>query len=82
MIILPLHPDLIKYLKRHQLESKFEKQKSSFERNLFHPGLRAELLEPHHLRIWSFRIDKKYRAIFIFREDDHVEIIDINDHYE
>ncbi|HAP66741.1 MAG TPA: hypothetical protein DCQ99_02770 [Nitrospinae bacterium] len=53
-----------------------------FENNPFHPSLRTELLEPRNMRIWSFRIDRKYRAIFIFREKDTVEIIDINDHYQ
>ncbi len=52
------------------------------ERNPFHPGLGTELLEPRNMRIWSFRIDRKYRAIFIFRDRDTVEIIDVNNHYQ
>ena len=82
MKILPLHPELKEYPKARQLEKKFEKQTSLFRENPFHPGLRTELLEPRRMKIWSFRIDKKYRALFIFIEKDIVEIIDINDHYQ
>ncbi len=82
MKILPLHEELKDYLKRRRLEKKFLKQKGFFEQNPFHPGLHTELLEPHHMRIWSFRVDQRYRAVFIFCAKDEVEIIDINDHYQ
>ncbi|MBI5186121.1 MAG: type II toxin-antitoxin system YoeB family toxin [Nitrospinae bacterium] len=82
MKILPLHPEIIDYLKKRNLEKKFEKQIRFFEKNPFHPSLKTELLEPRKMRIWSFRIDKKYRVIFIFHEKDSVEIIDVNDHYQ
>ena len=61
---------------------KFDKQKRIFESNPFHPGLETELLEPKLFRFWSFRIDQKYWAIFIFRENGDVEIIDVNNHYQ
>jgi Txe/YoeB family toxin of Txe-Axe toxin-antitoxin module len=82
MRIIALHPELEDYIVRHQLTRKFAKQKKLFERNPFHPGLETELLEPRYLRLWSFRIDVKYRAIFIFRSSDEVEIIDMNNHYK
>lgn len=82
MIILPLHQEIRDYLLKRNLKSKFYKQKHLFERNIFHPSLKTELLEPKYLRFWSFRIDRKYRAIFIFKEKDLVEIIDINNHYK
>jgi len=81
MIILPLKPRLVAFLKKRKLEKKFYKQKSLFEQNISHPSLETELLEPKQYRFWSFRVDKKYRAIFIFLEKDTVEIIDINNHY-
>lgn len=81
MKILPIHPGVLSYLKKHGLERKFFKQAGLFENNPFHPGLQTELLEPPAMRIWSFRIDLKYRAIFIFREKNAVEIIDVNNHY-
>lgn len=82
MKILVLHPEIREYLKKRNLERKFEKQKKLFEQNPFYPSLETELLEPRKMRIWSFRIDRKYRAIFIFCEKDEIEIIDINNHYQ
>lgn len=82
MIILALHLDLASYLRERELVKKFEKQKRFFERNPFHPSLHTELLEPKKMRVWSFRVDRKYRVLFIFRERDRVEILDINDHYQ
>ena len=81
MLILALHAELEEYLKKRGLSAKFNKQKKLFENNLFHPSLTVELLEPRHLKIFSFRIDRKYRAIFIFINHDAIEIIDINNHY-
>ena len=81
MNILLLHPELLEYLAKRGLAKKFKKQKSLFENNPFHPSLETELLEPRKIRIWSFRVDKKYRAIFIFRTKDTIEILDINNHY-
>lgn len=51
-------------------------------RNPFYPGLGTELLEPRSMKLWSFRIDRKYRVIFIFQNPTIVEIIDINNHYK
>lgn len=82
MFILPLHPELEKYLKKRVLGAKFSKQKKLFEHNIFHPSLNIELLEPRHLRVFSFRIDRKYRAIFIYLNVDTVEVVDINNHYQ
>lgn len=82
MKVLPVHPGILEYLKRRKLEKKFTKQIRIFERNAFHPSLKTELLEPPKMRIWSFRVDRKYRAIFIFRERDSIEILDVNNHYK
>lgn len=82
MIILPIRLDIQDYLKKRGLEKKFAKQKQIFGQNLFYPSLETEILEPKWMRIWSFRIDKKYRAIFIFKERNVVEIIDVNNHYK
>ncbi len=82
MKIIPLHLDIVKYLKQRNLGKKFDKQKHIFEQNPFYPSLETELLEPKRMKFWSFRVDRKYRAIFIFRERDKIEIIDINNHYQ
>ena len=79
--VLPLSARLERYVKRHQLSPAWEKQVALFCLNAFHPSLRTELLEPKHLRLYSFRITKSYRAIFVYRGNDEVEIIDINNHY-
>lgn len=47
-----------------------------------HPSLNTEKLLPKKLNIYSFRIDLKWRAIFIVRKDGVAEIIDINPHYQ
>ena len=78
----PLHPDLQAYLNRYRLVSKFAKQKKIFEQNHQHPSLHTELLEPKKMKIYSFRLDKKYRAIFIYIGRETIEIIDINSHYQ
>lgn len=82
MVILPLDQELVEYLKKRRLYDKFEKQKNLFEKNPFHPSLNTEILKPKHLRFYSFRIDRKYRAIFVYRSEDIVEIVDINNHYQ
>ena len=81
MIVLPVHSEIIEYVAKRGLVKKFEKQVTLFQINPFYPSLETELLEPKHLRFWSFRVDKKYRAVFIFREKNVVEIIDVNNHY-
>ena len=81
MRILPLHPELIRYIGERGLVRKYKKQSQFFIESINHPSLETELLEPKHLRIFSFRIDRKYRVIFIFRNSETIEVIDINNHY-
>ena len=78
----PLNPELLKYLRKHNLMYKFNKQLSVFQNNPRHPSLHTEILSPKHLKIYSFRIDRKYRAIFILSSSNLAEIVDINDHYQ
>ena len=82
MTILELSDEQKEYLKNHQLTKKYEKAKSLFEENPFHPSLNMELLEPKHRLLYSFRIDKKYRAIFAYIETETIEIIAITNHYK
>lgn len=82
MDVKPLRKDLIDYLKRRGLNKKYIKQVTLFCANFRHPSLHTEALEPKSLKLYSFRIDRKYRAIFILIEKDLAEIIDINDHYK
>ena len=68
MKIKPLREDLKKYLQKHNLEKKWDKAKKLFENDPFYPSLNTELLEPKDRLIYSFRLDKKYRVIFIYRK--------------
>lgn len=80
MLIKPLNRKVERQLKRFNLASKFAKQKVIFESNILHPSLNVEKLEPKNVGLYSFRIDKKYRAIFRIR-DGCAEIIHISKHY-
>jgi plasmid maintenance system killer protein len=82
MQILPLSKRLEKYLTAHQLKHQFDKQAKLFRQNPFHPSLNTEILEPRHLKIYSFRINQKYRAIFVYTGSGAIEIVDINNHYK
>ncbi len=82
MFILPIHAEIVAYLKTRNLSNKFSEKIKFLENDFRHPSLNVEILEPKHLRIYSFRIDKKYRAIFIFRDSQTIEILDANNHYK
>ncbi len=80
-VICELRDDIKKYLKGHGLSKKWEKARKLFENNPSHPSLNTELLEPKHRLIYSFRIDKRYRALFICLPEDKIEIIAVTKHY-
>jgi len=81
MKIKDLNYKLNEFIKTHQLEKKYNKAKTLFENDFNHPSLSVEILEPKHLKIYSFRIDLKYRAIFII-VDEEVEVVAITTHYQ
>ena len=82
MRLLPLRPDLRSYLKAHQLTEKWDKAKALFENDIRHPSLHLELLEPHWHGIYSFRLDRKYRATFFIKHPDVAEVFAITNHYK
>ncbi len=82
MYICPLRSDLLDYLKQHQLIRKWEKAKKFFEINSRHPSLHVELLKPREYFIYSFRLDKKFRVLFVVLHDKNIEIIAITNHYK
>jgi len=49
------------------IQRKAERQEGIFRENPFHPSLHTEKLVPRNKELWSFRIDKKYRIIFRFK---------------
>ena len=82
MDILPIPPKLDSKIRKHNLQKKFQKQITLLKENPRHPSLNVELLEPKKHGVYSFRIDRKYRALFIFRPDKNaLEIIAITVHY-
>ncbi len=82
MKIKPLKDDINKYLKNHQLDKKFQKAQELFEQDIHHPSLNVEILEPKHLKVYSFRLDKKFRAIFVITAENEVEILTVTNHYK
>jgi len=67
MLIKSLRADLTAYLKDRGLLKKWQKAVLLFNANIKHPSLNTELLEPKWRGIYSFRIDRKYRALFFHR---------------
>jgi len=82
MQIKPIRDDLDKYLKKHNLAKKYKKAKSFFEKDPLYSSLNTELLEPKDRLMYSFRLDRKYRAIFIYIDDNMIEIIVFTNHYK
>ncbi|OGG18915.1 hypothetical protein A3D78_05665 [Candidatus Gottesmanbacteria bacterium RIFCSPHIGHO2_02_FULL_39_14] len=81
--ILPLNDPLKKKLQKHSLKKKFDKKLTYLSSNPTHPGLHVELLEPKNYGVYSFRIDRKFQALFIFRPDlSAIEILNITIHYQ
>lgn len=81
MKIRPLREDLREYLKTRRLEKKWEKARDFFERDIGYSSLETELLEPRWRGVYSFRLDKKYRALFVITSNE-AEIIRITNHYK
>ena len=82
MTIKQIIGDLEKYLKKHNLKKKYKKAKKLFEQDPFYPSLNTELLEPKDRLVYSFRLDKKYRAIFIYVDENSIEIVLFTNHYK
>lgn len=64
------------------IQNKTEKKTQFFKQNPNHPSLHLEKLEPKHLGLWSMRIDRNYRVIFSFGENDRIIFRDIGAHDE
>lgn len=61
-------------------QKKTKKQFQLFIKNLFHPSLNTEKLEPKNKNIWSFRIDRNFRVIFTFLDQVTILLLDIGPH--
>ncbi len=83
MDILPLSKKVNEKIKKHGLLNKFNKQVGLLQFNLKHSSLKVELLNPKEYGVYSFRIDNKYRGLFIFRPDKQkIEILAVTVHYK
>ncbi len=69
------------YAEKHNLISKWKKSKLLFENNPRHPSLHTELMEPKEEMIYSFRVDLKYRAIFMIKNGNAI-VFKITNHYK
>lgn len=81
MIIKPLRPDIEETIDTYHLRRKWVKAQQLFEANIRHPSLHTELLEPHWRGIYSFRLDRKYRALFFIAEGQ-AEVFKLTNHYK
>lgn len=83
MKILSPHKEIIVYIKKRSIDRKFFKQLQILETNPKHPSLNLKLLEPKKHGIYGFRIDRKYRGLFIYRSDKQIiEVLTITDNYK
>ena len=81
MQIKPLKKDVGGTIGKYSLRRKWNKAKQLFETNIRHPSLYTELLEPHWRGIYSFLLDRKYRALFFITEG-RAEVFKITKHYK
>ena len=83
MKILSVHEEIEEYLNKRGLEKKFAKQVRFLEADPKYPSLNVELMEPKGKGVYSFRVDGKYKALFIFRDDlGGIDILAVTDHYQ
>lgn len=81
--ILPFSKIVLKKVRAFGLDKKFKKQIALFSQDHRHPSLHTELLLPKEYGIYSFRVDQKYRALFVFRKEiNAVGILNITSHYQ
>lgn len=66
LTIRPPHKDLKKYLKKHNLAEKFQKQFYLFTNNPYHPSLHTERLEPRSLKLFFLSLRPKIQGNFCF----------------
>lgn len=80
--ILSVDPEVLEQVTKHNLDKKFTKACQFLQDNPSHPSLHVELLEPKDHGVYSFRLDRKYRGIFLYRHDKQaIEIVAITTHY-
>ncbi|OGI60867.1 hypothetical protein A2641_01840 [Candidatus Nomurabacteria bacterium RIFCSPHIGHO2_01_FULL_37_25] len=74
-------PKVERYIVLHGLQSKWKKCEALFIENPKHPSLHTELLEPKYEMIFSFRLDRKYRALFMIK-NSVAFVFRVTNHYQ
>ena len=77
----PIRKDILEYVRGRNLLKKWEKAFALFQKDHRHPSLHTELLQPKWRGIYSFRVDKSYRALFFVDSNGEAEIFQITNHY-
>ena len=81
--LVPISKRISQKAAKYGIEKKLLKQTLYLSQNPQHPSLHVELLEPKQHGVYSFRIDRKYRALFFYRNDvSAIEIIAVTLHYQ
>lgn len=62
------------------IRKKAEKKEEIFRQNPYHPSLHTEKLAPKHKEVWSARIDREYRVIFRFLDNNQVLLLTCGHH--
>ncbi|MBI5798889.1 MAG: hypothetical protein HZB10_03080 [Candidatus Yonathbacteria bacterium] len=73
-------PKVFRYIKVHKLDDKWTKAVVLFESNIKHPSLNTELMAPKEEMIYSFRLDRKYRALFMVKNNTAF-VFRVTNHY-
>ena len=73
--------EIPEYISKHQLQKKWDKTLALFSTHPTHRSLNIELLEPKHRGIYSFRVDRKFRALFTVRGGD-CYVFKVTNHYK
>jgi mRNA-degrading endonuclease RelE of RelBE toxin-antitoxin system len=63
-----------------QTQKRADKQILIFKNNIFHPSLHTEKLSPKWKEVWSFRIDKRFRVIFRFINQNTILFLTVGPH--
>ena len=62
------------------LKGKAKKQERMFRENPHHPSLNTEKIEPKGKELWTIRVDKKYRILFRFIDNQTVKFLSVGPH--
>ena len=63
-----------------KIQKQADKQIIIFKNNPFYPSLNTEKLSPKTRGLWSFRVDRKYRVVFEFVEENKILFLNIGPH--